>query len=40
MTSLQGQVATINSAISTATEELAQLMLASGQTTGMVNTTA
>ncbi|PYE20471.1 hypothetical protein C7410_1169 [Paraburkholderia silvatlantica] len=38
-TSLSGQVATIESALQTATAELAQLMLASGNTTGLVNDT-
>jgi len=37
--SLSGQVATIESALQTATAELAQLMLASGNTTGLVNDT-
>jgi multidrug resistance efflux pump len=38
--SLQSQVSSLNSAIETATAELAQLMLASGQTTGMISTQA
>ncbi|WP_286166024.1 hypothetical protein [Burkholderia sp. 9120] len=40
MSSLSSQVSTINSAIEMATSELAQLMLASGKTTGMVDTEA
>jgi Tfp pilus assembly pilus retraction ATPase PilT len=38
--SLSAEVATIESALQTATAQLAQLMLAGGQTTGMVNETA
>jgi hypothetical protein len=39
-TSLQNEATTISSAIDVATGELAQLMLASGTTTGMISTQA